>query len=228
MCLGSSSCLRDKWLTIRCFPNSIARWIKFPDPRDHSLKGSIKSWHSLHRVLQMAINTHWCHSLLTSFVFNDEDLKHTFQICILNNSCCHWFSVQGLFKLAYFSLFLFLKNGFLTVNLPLRLFLVRLRQRYHLLASHLLREPGQQGAPEGWNNRRRELTALRGPNLTLCSSVASDKDDLVKNKHNGNKESHPMEMTWSYSSGRKKHEKKMRERIKKKKGTQVWVGMGIV
>lgn len=57
--------------------------------------------------------------------------------------------------------------------------------------------------------------------MTLCSSVASDKDDLVKNKHNGNKESHSMEMTWSYSSRRKKHEKKMRERIKKK-GTQIW------
>lgn len=71
-------------------------------------------------------------------------------------------------------------------------------------------------APEGWNNRRRELTALMGPNLTLCSSVASDKDDLVKNKHNGNKESHPMEMTWSYSSGRKKHEKKWERGLKKK------------
>lgn len=57
--------------------------------------------------------------------------------------------------------------------------------------------------------------------MTLCSSVASDKDDLVKNKHNGNKESHTMEMTWSYSSGRKNMRKNERERINKKRNTDI-------
>lgn len=70
---------------------------------------SPKLWQNLYCLLQMAVDIHYCASLLTSFVHFDN-LDST-----PNETCCHWFSAQHLWiwHTSASSYFLpFLKNCF--------------------------------------------------------------------------------------------------------------------
>lgn len=86
-----------------------------------------KPCQSLHRVLQTAVDTYYCNSLLTSLIHFDDDLNQKSGVIILSDLFTLIFSSCAIWHTAGFSpCFPFLKDGFLTATLPLKPYLMRL------------------------------------------------------------------------------------------------------